>query len=56
MLRHTLFYASVCRFIKVGFMLQEHLKIKEEDRNQAWEEKFFKLFSESNLQILSEDP
>lgn len=41
---------------KAIFMLQDHLKVKEEDRNQAWEEKFFKLFSESHLQILSEDP
>lgn len=36
--------------------LTEHLKTNEENRDQAWDEKFFKLFSESQLQILSEDP
>lgn len=37
-------------------MLNSHLNIKEEDRNQDWDEKFFKLLSETNLSILSEDP
>lgn len=37
-------------------MLTEHLSIKEEDRNQAWDEKFFKMLSESDLRIMSEDP
>ncbi len=37
-------------------MLQKHLLTKEEDRNQIWEEKFFKLFSESQISILSEEP
>jgi hypothetical protein len=37
-------------------MLDSHLKTKEEDRNQAWDEKFFKLLSESNLKVLSQDP
>ena len=37
-------------------MLKEHLSIKEEDRNKDWDEKFFKLFSETDLKILSEDP
>ncbi|MEK6628510.1 MAG: hypothetical protein AABY53_07780 [Bdellovibrionota bacterium] len=33
-----------------------HLEINEENRNQDWDEKFFKLFSESSLQILADDP
>ncbi len=37
-------------------MLTEHLKTVEENRNQEWDEKFFKFFAESNLKILSEDP
>lgn len=37
-------------------MLQEHLLTKEEDRNQVWDEKFFKMLSESDLKIMSEDP
>jgi hypothetical protein len=37
-------------------MLNEHLSVAEENRNQDWDEKFFKLLSESQLQILSEDP
>lgn len=37
-------------------MLNEHLLVKEEDRNQAWDEKFFKMLSESQLKIMSEDP
>jgi hypothetical protein len=36
--------------------LNSHIETKEEDRNQAWDEIFFKLLSESNLQILTEDP
>lgn len=36
--------------------LSSHLQITEENRDQAWDEKFFKLFSESNLQIMTEDP
>lgn len=36
--------------------LSLHLQTKEEDRNQAWDEKFFKLLTESNLQILADDP
>lgn len=36
--------------------LSSHLQTKEEDRNQAWDEIFFKLLSESNLQIIAEDP
>jgi hypothetical protein len=37
-------------------MLNEHLQTKEENRNQAWDEKFFKMLSESNLKIMAEDP
>ena len=37
-------------------ILAEHLKTKEEDRNQAWDETFFKLVSESQLSVLTEDP
>lgn len=33
-----------------------HLKTAEENRNQAWDEQFFKMLSESQLSILSEDP
>lgn len=36
--------------------LAEHLKTKEEDRNQAWDETFFKLICDSKLNILTEDP
>lgn len=36
--------------------LAEHLKTAEENRNQSWDENFFRLFSEANLQLLSEDP
>lgn len=36
--------------------LKEHLTAKEEDRNQNWDEVFFKLLSETNLKILTEDP
>ena len=36
--------------------MQTHLQTKEEDRNQDWDEKFFKLFSECELIFLSEDP
>lgn len=37
-------------------MLEEHLKIKEEDRNSAWDDKFFKLIADANLSILTQDP
>lgn len=33
-----------------------HLKTAEENRNQAWDEQFFKMLSETQLGILSEDP
>lgn len=36
--------------------LEKHLQIKEENRNQNWDEVFFKLISDSHLKILSEDP
>lgn len=36
--------------------LQEHLKVKEQDRNFAWDEKFFKLFSEIEIGLISNDP
>jgi hypothetical protein len=36
--------------------LEKHLQTKEENRNQNWDEVFFKLISESYLKILSEDP
>jgi len=36
--------------------LEAHLQTKEEDRNQAWDERFFKLLSETNLKILTHDP
>lgn len=35
--------------------LQGHLLIKEEDRHFQWDETFFKLFSESNVKLLSQD-
>lgn len=37
-------------------MIDAHLETKEEDRNQQWDENFFKLFTESEVGILSEDP
>ncbi len=37
-------------------MLAEHLKVKEEDRDRNWDEKFFKLIAESNLSVLTQDP
>lgn len=37
-------------------MLDSHLKVKDEDRNQAWDEKFFKFLSETDLKILTQDP
>ena len=37
-------------------MLADHLLESEENRNQIWDEKFFKILSESDLKILSEDP
>lgn len=36
--------------------LKEHLKTAEENRNQTWDEQFFKMFSEAQLNILSDDP
>lgn len=36
--------------------LKAHLQIKEQDRNYAWDEKFFKLFSETDVVLLSQDP
>lgn len=36
--------------------LTNHLAIADENRNQAWDEKFFKLFSESHLKMVSADP
>lgn len=36
--------------------LNSHLQTAEENRNQEWDEKFFKLFCETNLQILADDP
>lgn len=37
-------------------MLTQHLEASEENRNQDWDEKFFKLISESELKIISADP
>lgn len=37
-------------------MLNQHLNVSEEDRNQDWDEKFFKILSESDLKIVAEDP
>lgn len=36
--------------------LQNHIQTAEDDRDQNWDEKFFKLMTESNLQILADDP
>ena len=33
-----------------------HLKTKDEDRNQNWDDKFFKLFSQCDLKMSSPDP
>jgi len=40
----------------LGLQLQTYLLTKEEERNQSWDEGFFKLFSESSLLILADDP
>ncbi len=37
-------------------MLIDHLLTTEENRNQTWDEKFFKILSESDLKIMAEDP
>jgi hypothetical protein len=37
-------------------VLNSHLQVLEENRDRAWDETFFKLISESNLNILSQDP
>lgn len=37
-------------------MLTNHLLTPEDNRDQNWDEKFFKLLSEANLQILADDP
>ena len=37
-------------------MLNQHLNVSEENRNQAWDDKFFKMLSEADLKILAEDP
>lgn len=36
--------------------LNLHLQVKEIERNHAWDEKFFKLFSDCKLKLLSVDP
>lgn len=36
--------------------LNEHLKTKEQDRNYGWDEKFFKLFSDSEIGLVTQDP
>jgi len=37
-------------------MLSLHLQTTEEERDQNWDEKFFKLLSEANLLIITDDP
>ena len=36
--------------------LTQHLQSAEDNRDQVWDEKFFKLLSETNLKILADDP
>ena len=36
--------------------LQSHLQVNEDNRDHAWDELFFKLLSDSDLTILTEDP
>lgn len=36
--------------------ITDHLKFNDEARDQAWDEKFFKLFSESQLRLVLQDP
>lgn len=36
--------------------LQELLKVPDKNRDQAWENQFFKAFSESNVKLLSQEP
>lgn len=33
-----------------------HLQTNEDNRDQNWDEKFFKLMTDANLQILADDP
>lgn len=42
--------------MNVSENLDRHLQTKEEDRHFQWDETFFKLFSESEVQLLSQDP
>lgn len=37
-------------------IMTEHLAIPDDRRNQAWDEKFFRLLSESHLKMVSADP
>ena len=37
-------------------MITQHLTTPDESRDQAWDEKFFKLLSESNLKIIASEP
>ncbi len=37
-------------------MIIQHLQLPDEVRDQAWDEKFFKLFSESTLKIIATEP
>ncbi len=41
---------------KIESELFRHLKIKDDDRNQAWDDRFFKLFSDCQLKMSSPDP
>jgi hypothetical protein len=36
--------------------LDSHLEVKEENRDRNWDEIFFKLISESNLNLMTQDP
>jgi len=36
--------------------LNQHLKVKEQDRNYNWEEQFFKLITSSEVKLISQDP
>lgn len=37
-------------------IISTHLQTPEDKRDQVWDEKFFKLLSESNLQIIADEP
>jgi len=52
----TLVLDKLKQAMQVSEQLQTHLKTKDEDRDFHWDERFFKLFSECQVKVLSPDP